>query len=428
SNLLKPALARGELRCIGATTLDEYRKYIEKDAALARRFQPVYVGEPNVEDTISILRGLRERYEVHHGVQIRDSALIAAAKLSHRYIRDRFLPDKAIDLVDEAAARIRMQIDSRPEEIDQLDRRSLQLEIEKQALKKETDAPSRGRLDQVEKELATLKEKASGLKAKWDKEKKSVDEIKSIQQEMDQARSESEVAERQGNLERAAELRYGKLLTLQKKLDDLNREKENHPASHSLLRQEVTENDIAEVVGKWTGIPVSKMLEGENEKLLQMETRLGNRVVGQKKALEAISDAVRRSRMGLQDANRPLGSFLFLGPTGVGKTESAKALADFLFDDESALVRIDMSEYMEKHAVSRLLGAPPGYVGYDEGGSLTEAIRRRPYSVILFDEVEKAHPEVFNVFLQILDDGRATDGQGRTVDFTNTVVIMTSNI
>ncbi len=430
SNLLKPALARGELRCIGATTLDEYRKYIEKDAALERRFQPVFVGEPNVEDTISILRGLRERYEVHHGVQIRDSALIAAAKLSNRYIRDRFLPDKAIDLVDEAAARIRMQIDSRPEEIDQLDRRSLQLEIEKQALKKETDSASRGRLEQVEKELATLKEKTTGLKARWDREKKSVDEVKSIQQEMDQARVESEQAERQGNLERAAELRYGKLLTLQKKLDELSRLKEEQKSetTSSLLRQEVTENDIAEVVAKWTGIPVSKMLEGENEKLLHMETRLGERVVGQKPALEAISDAVRRSRMGLQDAKRPIGSFLFLGPTGVGKTETAKALAEFMFDDENALVRIDMSEYMEKHSVSRMVGSPPGYVGYEEGGSLTEAVRRRPYSVILFDEVEKAHPEVFNLFLQILDDGRATDGQGRTVDFTNTVVIMTSNI
>jgi ATP-dependent Clp protease ATP-binding subunit ClpB len=427
SNLLKPALARGEIHCVGATTLDEYKKHIEKDPALERRFQPVFVKEPTVEDTISILRGLRERYEVHHGVRIRDSALVSAATLSNRYITDRFLPDKAIDLVDEAAARIRMQIESRPEEVDQLERRILQLEVEKQALKKEKDRSSSERLTLIDSELATLKEKSGGLKARWESEKSEAGKVKGLQEQIERVRLESEAAERSGNLEKAAELRYGKLLALQKEMENLETSGSDSSGSQ-LLRQEVTENDIAEVVAKWTGIPVAKMLEGEQEKLLKMEERLELRVVGQDKALAAISNAVRRSRMGLQEKNRPIGSFLFLGPTGVGKTETAKALAEFLFDDEQAMLRIDMSEFMEKHSVARLLGAPPGYVGYEEGGALTEAVRRRPYSVILFDEIEKAHPDVFNVFLQILDDGRATDGQGRTVDFTNTVIIMTSNL
>jgi len=424
SNLLKPALSRGEIHCVGATTLDEYRKHIEKDAALERRFQPVFVKEPNVEDTISILRGLRERYEVHHGVSIRDSALVAAATLSNRYITDRFLPDKAIDLVDESAARLRMQIESRPEEVDVLERKILRLEVEKQALKKEKDRPSVDRLSVIEKDLSELKDKSSALKSRWETEKTEVGKLKSVKEQIERVRLESEQAERSGNLEKAAELRYGKLLALQKELDGFQSTEKNT----GLLRQEVTEQDIAEVVSRWTGVPVSKMLEAEQQKLLKMEERLEERVIGQKKALSAISNAVRRSRMGLQEMDRPIGSFLFLGPTGVGKTETAKALAEFMFDDESAMVRIDMSEYMEKHSVARLLGAPPGYVGYEEGGSLTEAVRRRPYSVILFDEIEKAHPDVFNVFLQILDDGRATDGQGRTVDFKNTVIIMTSNI
>jgi ATP-dependent Clp protease ATP-binding subunit ClpB len=431
SNLLKPALSRGEIHVVGATTLDEYRKHIEKDAALERRFQPVFVKEPTVEDTISILRGLRERYEVHHGVRIRDSALVAAATLSHRYITDRFLPDKAIDLVDEAAARIRIQIESRPEEVDQLERKILQLEVERQALKKEQDRSSQERLAVIDRDLANFKEKSSQLKARWESEKKEVGKVKEIKEQIEKVRLESEAAERQGNLEKAAELRYGKLLGLQKELDGLVKENaptSGKPSEDSLLRQEVADNDIAEVVAKWTGIPVARMLEGEQQKLLKMEARLGERVIGQSRALDAISNAVRRSRMGLQEKNRPIGSFLFLGPTGVGKTETAKALAEFLFDDEQAMIRIDMSEFMEKHSVARLLGAPPGYVGYEEGGALTEAVRRRPYSVILFDEIEKAHPDVFNVFLQILDDGRATDGQGRTVDFTNTVIIMTSNL
>ncbi len=426
SNMLKPALARGELRCIGATTLSEYKKYIEKDAALERRFQPVYVKEPTVEDTISILRGLRERYELHHGVSIRDSALVSAATLSHRYITDRFLPDKAIDLVDEAASRIRMQIDSRPESVDQLERRILQLEVERQALKKEKDPASIDRLGQLETELSDLKDQNTRLKSQWEKEKNEVNAVKSLKEKIEKVRIESEAAERQGNLEKAAELRYGQLIALQKELDESA--KKTSPGSTVLLRQEVSENDIAEVVARWTGIPVSRMLESEQKKLLQMESRLEQRVVGQDKAISAVSHAVRRSRIGLQEKHRPIGSFLFLGPTGVGKTETAKALAEFLFDDEQAMIRLDMSEYMEKHSVARLIGSPPGYVGYEEGGALTEAVRRRPYSVILLDEVEKAHVDVFNVFLQILDDGRATDGQGRTVDFTNTLIIMTSNL
>lgn len=427
SNLLKPALARGEIHCVGATTLDEYRKHIEKDAALERRFQPVFVKEPTVEDTISILRGLRERYEVHHGVRIRDSALVAAATLSNRYITDRFLPDKAIDLVDEAAARIRMQIESRPEEVDQLERRILQFEVEKAALKKESDRASKERLEVIDRDLSNLKERSTGLKAKWENERGEMQKVKNLQEQLEKVRLESEAAERLGHLERAAELRYGKLLGIQKEYDALVAAGAGS-GEGSLVRQEVSENDIAEVVAKWTGVPVAKMLEGEQARLLKMEERIGDRVVGQSKAIEAISNAVRRSRMGLQEQNRPIGSFLFLGPTGVGKTETAKALAEFLFDDEKAMVRIDMSEFMEKHSVSRLLGAPPGYVGYEEGGALTEAVRRRPYCVLLFDEIEKAHPDVFNIFLQILDDGRATDGQGRTVDFTNTVIIMTSNL
>jgi ATP-dependent Clp protease ATP-binding subunit ClpB len=431
SNMLKPALARGELRCIGATTLEEYRKHIEKDAALERRFQPVLVKEPSVEDTISILRGLRERYEVHHGVSIRDAALVSAAVLSHRYITDRFLPDKAIDLMDEAAARLRTEIDSRPEEIDQLERKILQFEVERQALKKEKDSASSARLQQLEQELSGLKARSSELRAQWEREKREVKSVGDIREGIEKTRLESEAAERRGDLEKAAELRYGKLLALQKELDEAIK-KEEGPQTTSrvprLLRQEVTENDIADVVGRWTGIPVARMLESEQQKLLDMEKRLDSRVVGQKEAIKAVSNAVRRSRAGLQEQSRPMGSFLFLGPTGVGKTETAKALAEFLFDDERAMIRVDMSEYMEKHSVARLLGSPPGYVGYEEGGALTEAVRRRPYSVILLDEIEKAHSDVFHVFLQILDDGRATDGQGRTVDFTNTIIIMTSNI
>ena len=429
SNLLKPALARGELHCIGATTLDEYRKHIEKDAALERRFQPVQVREPSVEDTISILRGLKERYEVHHGVSIRDAALVSAATLSNRYISDRFLPDKAIDLMDEAASRIRVQIDSRPEVVDQLERRLLQLEVERQALRKEKDAASQSRLGQLDVEISALKEDSQKLRTRWELEKKEVHAVQALQEQIERTRMDSEAAERRGDLEKAAELKYGKLLGLQKELDQLRHSQEAAEGTRAgLLRQEVTEQDIAEVVSRWTGIPVTKMLEAEQQKLLQMEERLQKRVVGQPEALEAVSNAVRRARVGLQEKHRPLGSFLFLGPTGVGKTETAKALAEFLFDDEQALIRIDMSEFMEKHSVSRLVGAPPGYVGYEEGGVLTEAVRRRPYSVILLDEVEKAHPDVFNLFLQILDDGRATDSQGRTVDFKNTLVIMTSNL
>jgi ATP-dependent Clp protease ATP-binding subunit ClpB len=423
SNLLKPALARGELHCIGATTLDEYRKHVEKDAALARRFQPVFVSEPTVEDTISILRGLKEKYEVHHGVRITDSAIVAAAQLSHRYIADRFLPDKAIDLMDEAASRLRMQIDSKPEELDELDRRVIQLKIEREALKKETDKASKDRLKALEVELADLEEKADSLTARWQEEKKSVQNVQGIKEKLDQARQELDVVQRRGNLQRAGELAYGVIPDLEKKLKAIDESQ-----GTALVNEAVTAEHIAGVVSRWTGIPVDKMLEGERDKLLSMEKALDKRVVGQEQAVRAVSNAVRRSRAGLQDPHRPIGSFLFLGPTGVGKTELTKALAEFLFDDDTAMVRIDMSEFMEKHAVSRLIGAPPGYVGYEEGGVLTEAVRRRPYQVILFDEVEKAHHDVFNVLLQVLDDGRLTDGQGRTVDFRNTVIILTSNL
>ncbi len=428
ANLLKPMLARGELRCVGATTLDEYRKHVEKDPALERRFQPIMVGEPSVDDTIAILRGLKERYEVHHGVRIQDSALVAAAVLSHRYIADRFLPDKAIDLVDEAASRLRIEIDSMPQEIDVVERRIRQLEIEREALKKETDKASQERLARLEEELAGLREQASAMKAHWQAEKEIITAIRETKQEIENARAEEQAAEREGDLGKAAEIRYGRMLELQKKLDRLNERLAELQSTQKMLKEEVDEEDIAEVVSKWTGIPVSKLMEGELQKLVQMESRLRQRVVGQDQALEAVSNAVRRARAGLQDPNRPIGSFMFLGPTGVGKTELARALAEFLFDDERAMTRLDMSEFMEKHSVARLIGAPPGYVGYEEGGYLTEAVRRRPYSVILFDEIEKAHPDVFNVLLQILDDGRLTDGQGRTVDFKNTVIIMTSNI
>ena len=428
-NLLKPMLARGELRCIGATTLDEYRKYIEKDAALERRFQQVYVGQPSVEDTISILRGLKERYEVHHGVRISDSSLVAAATLSSRYISDRFLPDKAIDLVDEAAARLKMEITSKPEELDEIDRKILQLEMEKLSLQKETDAASKERLERIEKELADLKEEQRTLTAQWQSEKDIITKIQSIKEEIDRVNLEVQQAERNYDLNRAAELKYGKLTNLHSKLETAEGELANaQKTGKSLLREEVTEADIAEVISKWTGIPISKLVESEKEKLLHLEEELHHRVVGQGEAVTAVSDAIQRSRAGLADPNRPIASFIFLGPTGVGKTELAKALAAYMFDTEEALVRIDMSEYMEKHAVSRLIGAPPGYVGYEEGGQLTEAIRRRPYAVILFDEIEKAHPDVFNIFLQILDDGRVTDAQGHTVDFKNTIIIMTSNI
>jgi ATP-dependent Clp protease ATP-binding subunit ClpB len=428
SNMLKPALARGELRCVGATTLNEYRKYIEKDPALERRFQPVIVREPSVEDTISILRGLKERYEVHHGVKIKDSALVNAAVLSHRYIADRFLPDKAIDLIDEAASRLRMEIDSMPTELDEVERRIRQLEIEREAVRKETDQASAQRLTKLEKEIAELSEKRSGLRAQWQAEKDGIQKIRSIKEQIEQARIDAEKAEREGNLARAAELRYGKLLDLQKQLDAESGKLAAVQAQAKILKEEVDDEDVAEIVSKWTGIPVSRMLEGEKQKLLHMEDRLRLRVAGQDEAITVVSDAVRRARAGIQDPNRPIGSFIFMGPTGVGKTELARALAEFLFDDEQAMVRIDMSEYQERHTVSRLIGAPPGYVGYDEGGQLTEAVRRKPYAVVLFDEIEKAHPEVFNVMLQLLDDGRLTDGHGRTVDFKNTVVIMTSNI
>lgn len=429
ANLLKPALARGELRAVGATTLNEYRTYIEKDAALERRFQPVYVAEPSVEDTIAILRGLKDRYEVHHGVRIRDGALVAAARLSHRYISDRFLPDKAIDLVDEAAAHLRVEMDSMPEELDELERRRIQLEIERQALTKEADDPQANeRVKQVESDLANLNETRDGLKARWDREKGLVDRVRDLKNRLDQAKTEEALAERQGNLEGAAELRYGIVPDLERQFSRSQAELEEQAGEQRLLREEVTEHDIAAIVAKWTGIPVARLLEGEREKLVHMEERLQKRVVGQSRAVQAVSNAVRRARAGLSDPRRPMGSFLFLGPTGVGKTELAKSLAAFLFDDENALVRIDMSEYMERHAVSRLVGAPPGYVGYEEGGQLTEAVRRRPYAVILLDEIEKAHPEVFNILLQVLDDGRLTDGQGRTVDFRNTVIIMTSNL
>jgi ATP-dependent Clp protease ATP-binding subunit ClpB len=428
SNLLKPMLARGELHCIGATTLDEYRKHVEKDAALERRFQPVMVDQPTVEDTISILRGLKERYEVHHGVRIKDSALVSAAILSHRYIADRFLPDKAIDLVDEAAAKLRTEIDSMPAELDEILRRVMQLEIEREALKKETDAASGQRLEKLEKEIANLKADADQLKAQWQSEKESVQKIRSIREEIEQAKLDIEIAEREYDLNRAAELRYGKLNQLEKQLREHEEGLDNQKSRGRLLKEEVDEEDIAEVVSRWTGVPVSKLLEGELQKLLSLEDHLHRRVIGQDEAVSAVADAVIRARSGLKDPNRPIGSFIFLGPTGVGKTELARALAEFLFDDEHAMIRIDMSEYQEKHTVARLIGAPPGYVGYEEGGQLSEAVRRRPYSVVLFDEIEKAHHDVFNVLLQILDDGRLTDGQGRVVNFKNTIIIMTSNI
>ncbi|MBV9339474.1 MAG: ATP-dependent chaperone ClpB [Acidobacteria bacterium] len=433
SNMLKPALARGELRAIGATTLNEYRKYIEKDAALERRFQIVFVGEPSVEDTIAILRGLQERYEVHHGVRIKDSAIVAAATLSHRYISDRFLPDKAIDLIDEAAASLRIQIDSMPTEIDQLERRATQLEIERQALKKEDDPNSRERLENVERELAEVRERSGALKAKWKQEKDLIARARQLKETIEQLKIDEQAEERRGNLQRVAEIRYGLLRQAEAELARVNAEMDGASGARRgraarMLKEEVDEEDVARVVSKWTGIPVSKMLEGEVKKLINMEERLRHRVVGQDAALERVASAIRRSRAGLSDPKRPIGSFIFLGPTGVGKTELARALAEFLFDDEHALVRIDMSEYMEKHAVARLIGAPPGYVGYEEGGQLTEQVRRRPYSVVLFDEIEKAHPDVFNILLQIMDDGRLTDGKGRMVDFKNTIIIMTSNL
>ena len=428
SNLLKPQLARGELRTIGATTLDEYRKYIEKDAALERRFQPVTIDEPSTEDTIAILRGIKDRYEVHHGVRIKDSALVAAATLSDRYISDRFLPDKAVDLIDEAASRLKIELDSLPTEIDQLERQGMQLEMERQALQKEKDDASRDRLKKVEKEIADLKEQADALKAQWQNEKSVIDQANVVQEELEQLRTELEQAQREGNLGRASEIQYGLVPDKEDALKAAKAELQKMQNANRLLKEEVTEEDIAEVVSSWTHIPVSRLQEGERSKLVNMEDRLGDRVIGQKDAVVAVSNAVRRARAGLQDENRPIGSFLFLGPTGVGKTELSRALAEFLFDDEHAMVRIDMSEYMEKHAVARLIGAPPGYVGYEEGGQLSETVRRKPYSVVLFDEVEKAHSDVFNVLLQVLDDGRITDGQGRTVDFRNTVIIMTSNI
>ena len=429
SNLLKPQLARGELRTIGATTLDEYRKYIEKDAALERRFQPVKVGEPSVEDTIAILRGIRERYEVHHGVRIQDAAVVAAATLSDRYISDRFLPDKAVDLIDEAASRLKIELDSLPTEIDQLERQSMQLEMERQALAKEEDQVSKDRLAKVEKEAADIGEQAAALKAQWQNEKAAIDGVGIVQEKIDALKTELERAQRNGDLTKASELQYGELPALEEELAQTHEKLAAfHEGGESILKEEVTEEDIAKVVATWTGIPVSRLREGEREKLTQMEARLADRVIGQKDALVAVSNAVRRARAGLQDEDRPIGSFLFLGPTGVGKTELSKALAEFLFDDERSMTRIDMSEYMEKHSVARLIGAPPGYVGYEEGGQLSETVRRKPYSVVLLDEVEKAHPDVFNVLLQVLDDGRITDGQGRTVDFRNTVIIMTSNI
>jgi ATP-dependent Clp protease ATP-binding subunit ClpB len=423
SNLLKPALARGELHCVGATTLKEYRQNVEKDAALARRFQPVFIAEPTVEDTISILRGIKEKYDLHHGVRITDAALVAAATLSNRYITDRFLPDKAIDLMDEAASRLRMEVDSKPEEIDELDRRIIQLKIEMEALKKESDKASQERLLLLDEELGGLEDKSATLTEKWQSEKSDIAETQKLKEQLDQARSALDKAFREGELENAGELQYSLIPGLEEKLAATESSE-----GHSMVQESVTGEQIASVVSRWTGIPVDKMMQGEREKLVEMEERLGTRVIGQEEALAAVSNAVRRARAGLQDATRPLGSFLFIGPTGVGKTELTKALAEFLFDDEAALLRIDMSEYMEKHAVARLIGAPPGYVGYDEGGALTEAVRRRPYQVILFDEVEKAHPDVFNILLQVLDDGHLTDGQGRTVDFRNTLIILTSNL
>ena len=427
SNLLKPALARGELHCVGATTLDEYRKHVEKDAALARRFQPVLVDEPDVADTISILRGIKEKYEVHHGIRISDSALVSAANLSNRYITDRFLPDKAIDLMDEAASRIRMQVDSKPEELDEIDRRLIQLKIEREALLKESDKGSKERLKSLEKELAELQESADSLTARWESEKNKLSGAQQIKERLEQSRTELEQAQRSGDLARAGELAYGAIPELEKQLDDIERSPDDNSVD-LMVEETVLPDHIAQVVSRWTGVPVDKMLEGEREKLLRMEDELAKQVVGQGKAVQAVSKAVRRARAGLQDPSRPIGSFMFLGPTGVGKTELTKALADFLFDDANAMVRIDMSEYMEKHSVARLIGAPPGYVGYDEGGALTESVRRRPYQVVLFDEIEKAHPDVFNVLLQVLDDGRLTDGQGRTVDFSNSMIIMTSNM
>jgi ATP-dependent Clp protease ATP-binding subunit ClpB len=428
SNMLKPALSRGELRCVGATTLNEYKKHIEKDAALERRFQQVYVGEPNVEDTIAILRGLKERYEVHHGVRIKDSAIVAAATLSNRYITDRFLPDKAIDLIDEAASRLRIEIDSLPQEIDELEREILQLEIERQALQREEDEKSIERLKDIEHRIANLKEKSSGMKAKWQAEKEEINKMREAKVELEQLRVQLDQARNAGDLGRASEIQYGKIPDLEKVLAQEQERLAQLQEDSVMLKEEVDEEDVAQVVAKWTGIPVSKMLEGEMQKLVTMEDRMSQRVIGQDEALQAVANAVRRARAGLQDPNRPVGSFIFLGPTGVGKTETARALAEFLFDDERAMIRLDMSEYMEKHAVARMIGAPPGYIGYEEGGQLTEAVRRRPYSVVLFDEIEKAHPDVFNVLLQILDDGRLTDSKGRTVDFKNTVLIMTSNL
>jgi len=428
SNMLKPALARGEMHVVGATTLDEYRKHIEKDAALERRFQPVYVGEPSVEDTIAILRGLKEKYEVHHGIRITDNALVAAATLSHRYITDRFLPDKAIDLIDEAAARLRIAIDSLPQEIDEVERKITQLEIERQALAKEKDKASKERREKIEQELAELREKSNAMKAQWTAEKDAIQKIQAKKAELEQLRTEAEQATRRGDLQKAAEISYGRVPATEKEIQTLEKRLAEIQKKARYLKEEVDDEDIAEIVSKWTGIPVTKMLESEKVRLLKLEDELGRRVIGQREALAAVANAVRRARAGLQDPNKPTGSFIFLGPTGVGKTETARALAEFLFDDERALVRLDMSEYMEKHAVARMIGAPPGYVGYEEGGQLTEAIRRRPYSVVLFDEIEKAHPDVFNLLLQILDDGRLTDSQGRTVDFRNTVLIMTSNV
>lgn len=428
SNMLKPALARGDLRCVGATTLNEYKKHIEKDAALERRFQQIYVGEPSVEDTIAILRGLKERYEVHHGVRIKDSAIVAAATLSNRYITDRFLPDKAIDLIDEAASRLRIEIDSLPQEIDQLEREIVQLEIERQALQREDDEKSRARLREIEQRIADLRETSAGMKAKWQSEKEAIEKMRTAKAELENLKLQLEQARNAGDLARASEIQYGKIPELERRLAAEQDKLANFQKDGVMLKEEVDEEDVAEVVAKWTGIPVSKMLEGEMQKLVTMEDRLRQRVIGQDEALKAVSDAVRRARAGLQDPNRPVGSFIFLGPTGVGKTETARALAEFLFDDERAMVRLDMSEYMEKHAVARMIGAPPGYIGYEEGGQLTEAVRRRPYSVVLFDEIEKAHADVFNVLLQILDDGRLTDSKGRTVDFKNTVLIMTSNL
>ncbi len=428
SNLLKPALARGELRCVGATTLKEYKKHIEKDAAFERRFQPVYTGEPSVEDTIAILRGLKERYEIHHGVRIQDSAIVAAATLSNRYITDRFLPDKAIDLIDEAASRLRIEIDSVPSEIDEMNRRITQLEIQREGLKKEKDSAAKQRLEKLIQEISNLKEEGSTLKAHWQKEKQAIGEIQQVKEKMDTTRMQIEQAERDGDLGKAAELKYGIVPNLEKELVEKNNKLNEYQKDKRMLKEEVEDEDIAKVVALWTGIPVSRMLEGEKEKLSHMKDRLAQRVIGQDEALQAVSNAVKRSRAGLSDSKKPIGSFIFLGPTGVGKTETARALAQFLFNDETAMVRIDMSEYMEKHSVARMIGAPPGYVGYEEGGYLTESVRRRPYSVILFDEIEKAHPDVFNILLQVLDEGRLTDGQGRTVDFRNTVLIMTSNL